>query len=79
MFCKDLREHAMGINNYEKKEMIIPLSSEKNSLKKIKKFVIYAKKNLMHMMMTAMKITIKSGITVIIKKNLEGLPIVFVT
>ena len=28
-FCKDLREHAMRIVNYEKKE-IIPLTDEKN-------------------------------------------------
>ena len=30
-FCKDLREHAMKINNYEKKEMI-QLTDEENKI-----------------------------------------------
>ena len=44
-FCKNLREHATKIINYEKKKMI-PLTKkeEKNIISK--KFVPYAKKNL---------------------------------
>ena len=52
---------------------------EKMSPIKSKKFVIYAKKNLVPKMMTTMKIIIKSGVIVIIQQNLEGLLIVFVT
>ena len=33
-FCKDLREHAMKITNYEKKEMI-PLTSKESKSYKI--------------------------------------------
>ena len=36
MFCKDLREHAMKIVNYEKKEMI-PLTDEENKFYEIQK------------------------------------------
>ena len=43
-FCKDLRDQAMKIIPYEKKKEII-LTNEKKSLMKIKKFVIYVKKN----------------------------------
>ena len=50
---------------------------KKTSLIKSKKFVIYAKNNLVPMMMTTMKITIQSEIIVIIQENLEGLLIVF--
>ena len=35
-FCKGLREHAMKIMNYEKKE-IIPLTDEENELYKMQK------------------------------------------
>ena len=44
MFCKDLKDQAMKIINYEKKEMI-SLTDKKKSLMKIRKFVIYMKKN----------------------------------
>ena len=46
IFCEDLKDQAMTIINYEKKEMI-PLSNEekKNEKMKIRKFVIYVKKN----------------------------------
>ena len=43
-FCKDLREHSTKIINYEKKKMI-PLTTEKKIIIN-KKYVIYAKKNL---------------------------------
>ena len=35
-FCKDLREQAMKIMNYEKKEMI-PLTDEENELYEMQK------------------------------------------
>ena len=47
-FCKDLREHATKIINYEKKEMI-PLTKKKRKTIISKKFLIYAKKNLIQM------------------------------
>ena len=49
-FCKDLREHATKVINYEKKKMI-----SKTIISK--KFVRYAKKNLIQMI--AIKNTIK--------------------
>ena len=47
-FCKDLREHAMKIINYEKKRMVL-LTAEKNNIIINKKYVIYVKKNLIIM------------------------------
>ena len=44
-FCKDLREHATKIINYEKKDMI-PLTKKEEKTIIIKKFVTYVKKNL---------------------------------
>ena len=44
-FCKDLREHATRIINYEKKKMVLSTKEEKKIIM-INKFVIYAKKNL---------------------------------
>ena len=87
-FCKDLREHAIKIIDYEKKE-IIPLLMKKISLVKSKKFATYLKKNLilmmmmmMMMMMMVMMVTIKSiiksEIIVITVENLEKLLIIFV-
>ena len=43
-FCKDLKIHATKILNYEKKK-IISLTPEKKIIM-IKRFVIYARKNL---------------------------------
>ena len=43
-FCKDLREHAMKIINYEKKRMV-PLTTEEKIHYNKKKYVIYVKKN----------------------------------
>ena len=43
-FCKDLREHATKIINYEKKDMT-PLTKKKKIII-IKKFATYVKKNL---------------------------------
>ena len=44
-FCKDLKEHATRIINHEKKK-IIPLTKEEKINYKIRKFLIYARKNL---------------------------------
>ena len=43
-FSKDLKNKTTKIINYEKKEMI-PLTNDKKSLMKNKKFVIYVKKS----------------------------------
>ena len=43
IFCKDLREHAMKIMNYEKKEMI-PLTDEENKLYDMLKICYMCKK-----------------------------------
>ena len=59
--CNDLKEDAKKIINYEKKE-IMPLTDEENKSYKSKKYVIYAKKDLVLMMI--MKSIIKSEITV---------------
>ena len=47
-FCKDLREHATKIINYEKKDML-PLTKKKKKTIIIKNFVTYVKKNLIQM------------------------------
>ena len=50
-FCKDFREHAMKIINFEEKEMI-----RKISFMKSRKFVTYATKNLVLMKMVKMNL-----------------------
>ena len=76
-FCKDVRNHAMKIINYEEKEMIPLTDKENKSYEKQK--VTYAKKNLVLMKMIKMHLnyTIKSEIIVITLENLEELLIVF--
>ena len=69
IFCNDLKDQAMKIINCEKKEMI-PLTNEEKDHMKIKKFVIYVKKNLIMIM--------KSVTTVIIPENTEELHIISV-
>ena len=76
-FCKDLREHATKIINYEKKEMIPLTYKEKKNLMKSKKIVIYAKKDLVLMMIMIIKSITKLEIIVIILENIEELLIVF--
>ena len=44
--CKDLRDHTTKIINYEKKKMV-SLTTEEEYIIMNKKFVIYARKNLM--------------------------------
>ena len=55
-FCMDLKEHATKIINYEKKEMI-PLTKKENKYIVRRRFVIYAKKDLVQVM--AIKNTLK--------------------
>ena len=43
IFCKDLREHAMKIMNYEKKEMT-PLTDQENELYEKQKVCYICKK-----------------------------------
>ena len=45
MFCKDLKDHATEIINYEKKEMI-PLTNEENESYKKQKVCYICKKEL---------------------------------
>ena len=74
-FCKDLRQHATRIINYEKKK------EKRNNTReqKIKqKSVTYAKTNLV-LMMTTIKSIIKSQIISITQENLEELLMVFIT
>ena len=77
-FCKDLRDHAMKIINYEEQEMIPP-TNKKINLMKTKRFVTYAKKNLVLKKMIKMHLnfTIKSEFIVFTLENLEELLIVF--
>ena len=53
-FSKDLREHATKIITYEKKKMI-PLTTEEKYIIISKKFVIYAKKNLILVIKSTIK------------------------
>ena len=73
MFCKDLRNQAMKVINYEKKEMIPLTDKEVESYEKQKVCHIF-KKKLVHIRM--MKNTMKSEIIVITGENLEELLII---
>ena len=53
-FCKDLREHATKIINYEKKDMI-PLTKKTKKIIIIKKIVTYVKKNLIQVIKNIIK------------------------
>ena len=78
IFCGDLKEQANEIINYEKKEMI-PLTDKKNGLMKIRKVVIYVKKNFVLIKtMKNLKQSKKSEIIVIIQENIEDQLIVIV-
>ena len=48
MFCKDLRDQAMKIINYEEKEMI-PLIDQEKETHENKKTCTYANKNFVQM------------------------------
>ena len=75
-FCLDLREHATKTINYEKKKEMTPLINEEKNFIVSKTFVIYAKIDLV--LMITIKDTIKSGIIVITKENIQDLLIIFV-
>ena len=71
-FCKDLRDQAMKIINYEKKEIIPLTNEEKNSYEKQK--VCYICEN----NSVQIKNIVKSEIIVITQENLEEPLIIFV-
>ena len=68
IFCKDLRDQAMKIINYEKKIIIIPLTDEeKESYEKQRIFYICKKPvQLIKIMKKNVNYTVKSEITTII-------------
>ena len=75
-FCKDLREQAMRISNYEK---MIPLTYEEKSYEE-QKVCYICKREFMQIKMIKMRLNyiIKSEIIVIPPENLEELLIIFV-
>ena len=77
-FCKELREYAAKIINYEKKEMI-PLTDNENKSYRKQKVCYICKKDLILMKMIKVHLNyiIKSEIFVIIQENLNGLLTVF--
>ena len=77
-FCKHLIDHAIKIINYEEKEIHSWLI-KKLSLMESKKYIIYAKKDLVLIKMIKIHLhyAIKSEIIVIALENLEELLILF--
>ena len=75
-FCKDLREPAMRISNYEK---MIPLTYEEKSYEE-QKVCYICKREFIQIKMIKMRLNyiIKSEIIVIPPENLEELLIIFV-
>ena len=71
-FCQNLKEHATKIIDYGKKDMI-PLKMKKKNYIVSKKYVIYAKKDLILMI----KNIIKSEIIIIALKNIKELLMIF--
>ena len=76
-FCKDLKEDATKIINYERKEMI-PLTDEENQSYKKQKVCLYARKYLVLIIIIIIKNIIKSEMIVIILRNTEKLFIILV-
>ena len=77
-FCKDLKEDATKIINYERKEMI-PLTDEENQSYKKQKVCLYARKYLvLIIIIIIIKNIIKSEMIVIILRNIEKLFITLV-
>ena len=77
-FCKDLKEDATKIINYERKEMI-PLTDEENQSYKKQKVCLYARKCLvLIIIIIIIKNIIKSEMIVIILRNIEKLLIILV-
>ena len=77
-FCRDLRDHAMKVFNYEEKEMILLTDKESKSYEN-QKFATYVKTNLVLREMIKMyfNYNINSEIIVIMLENLEELLIIF--
>ena len=77
-FCKDLRDHAMKIINYEEKEMI-PLTDKENKSYEKQKVCYICKKEFStdENDKNAFKLYHKSEIIVITPENLVELLIVF--
>ena len=77
-FCKDFRDHAMKIINYEEQEMI-PLTDKNNKPYENQKVCYICKKEFSTEKMIKMHLnyTIKSEFIVFTLKNLEELLIVF--
>ena len=65
IFCKDLRNQAMKMINYEKKEMM-PLTNEETEPYEKQKICYICEKNLV-----LIKNTVKPEIIVITQENLE--------
>ena len=78
-FCKDLKEDATKIINYERKEMI-PLTDEENQSYKKQKVCLYARKYLVLIIIIIIIIEniIKSEMIIIILRNIEKLLIILV-
>ena len=77
-FCKDLKEDATKIINYERKEMIT-LTDEENQSYKKQKVCLYARKYLvLIIIITIIKNIIKSEMIIIILRNIEKLLIILV-
>ena len=74
-FCKDLKKRTEKITNYGYKEMISLTDKKPNHIIS-KKFVKYAKKDLVLTM--TMKNIIKLKIIVIILENIEEVLVIFV-
>ena len=74
-FCKDLKDHAAEIIDYENRK-IVPLTYTENNSYEKQKFALYVKKNLVLMMI--IKSMIKSEIIVIILENVEELLMIFI-
>ena len=78
-FCKDLKNQAMKIINYEKKEMIRLTNEEKESYEKQKVCYIFEKEFCTDKNNgKEFKLKKKLKIIAIIHENLEELPIIFV-
>ena len=77
-FCKDLREHAMKIINYEEKEMTL-LTDKENKFYEKQEVCCRCKKEFSTdgNDKNEFKLSVKSEIIVITQENLEELLIVF--
>ena len=77
-FCKDLKDQAMKIINYEKKEIIPLTSEEKESYENQKVCYICEKKICTDKNKKEFKLKKRLKIIAIIQENLGELPIIFV-